>query len=93
MTGVGVASVYNVLREYKADHKFKPPKSYHRSKPILDNIDEGIKSGVRRIIHQFYLRNEPPTIAKIMLAINDNEELPNFKKTTLRALLKEIGFR
>lgn len=65
---------------------------YYRQRGILDSIDDETKSALRRLIHSFFERNEPPTLDKILAAVNEAEHLQQFKRTTLRALIKEIGF-
>lgn len=88
-----VRSVSNILREHQQTHEFHPPKEYHRQRTILDNIDDATKSAVRRLIHSFFERNEPPTLNKMLAALPENENLPQFKRSTLRTLIREIGFR
>jgi hypothetical protein len=85
--------VYNVLKEYNTQHMRQPPKVYHRKRSVLDNVDNETKSAIRGVVHSFFTRNEPPTVDKILVTVNENEDLPNFKKTTFKTLLKEIGFR
>lgn len=91
--GIGASSVYNILNEHQNNPEFNPPKKYHRSRAVLDNVTDEHKHSIRRIVHSFFLRNEPPTIEKIVTAVNENDDLPNFKNTTMRTLLKEINFR
>lgn len=91
--GVGVASIYRILREYKANGKLESPKVYRRARTVLDNVSDETKSGIRRIVHTFFSKNEPPTVKKILTAVNENPIFPDFKITTMRTLLKEIGFR
>ncbi|CAH1992238.1 unnamed protein product [Acanthoscelides obtectus] len=38
-------------------------------------------------------KNEIPTIDKILKQVNDDEDLPNFKRSTFHKLLKELDFR
>jgi hypothetical protein len=54
--------------------------------------DDFIRSSMRRKVHEFYFRNQPPTLNSVLTAINKDPDLPNFKKSTLPALLREIGF-
>ncbi|KAJ8959360.1 hypothetical protein NQ318_022046 [Aromia moschata] len=91
--GVGVASVYNILREYKSTNGLQPTKAYRRQRVILDNIDEETKCAVRCLIHSFFVKNEVPTIKNILAAIKENDVIPNFRKTTFKCLLRKIGFR
>jgi hypothetical protein len=43
-------------------------------------------------VHSFFLQNIPPTLSAVLEKVNDDEELPNFKRTTFYTLMKEIGF-
>ncbi|XP_031342522.1 uncharacterized protein LOC116170342 isoform X1 [Photinus pyralis] len=91
--GVSIPSVYKILREYTEVHELHSPKKYYRPRAILDNIDSGTKSILRRLLHSFFERNEPPTLSKVLAVLHEDEDLPNLKRTTLWKLIKEIGFR
>ena len=54
----------------------------------LDDFDLGV---VRRLIHQFYLRNESPTLDKILKELKEKMEFP-YGRSCLHKLLKKIGF-
>jgi hypothetical protein len=51
-----------------------------------------VHSAIRRKVHSFFLQNIPPTLSAVLEKVNDDEELPNFKRTTYYTLMKEIGF-
>ena len=91
--GVSVQSVFKILREYKETHELHPPKVYHRQRRVLDNIDDVAKNALRRCIHSFFEKNEPPTLNKILETVNQEEHLPQLKRSTLSKLINEIGFR
>ncbi|XP_031338164.1 uncharacterized protein LOC116167067 [Photinus pyralis] len=91
--GVSIPSVYKILREYTEEHELHSPKKYYRPRAILDNIDSGTKSILRRLLHSFFERNEPPTLSKVLAVLHEDEDLPHLKRTTLWKLIKEIGFR
>ncbi|XP_072377702.1 uncharacterized protein [Diabrotica undecimpunctata] len=79
-SGVGEASVYRIIREQKSTGGFSSPKKNKPRKTILHKIDDFDKTAIRRIVHQFFFRNEIPTIDKVLAAVNDDESLPNFKR-------------
>lgn len=54
--------------------------------------DEFVRSAIRRKVHQFFSRNEPPTLSKVLAAINYDPDHPNLKRSSLHSLLIEIGF-
>jgi hypothetical protein len=43
-------------------------------------------------VHSFFLQNISPTLIAVLEKVNNDEELPNFKRTTFYTLMKEIGF-
>ena len=88
-----ISSVYKVLAEYKTANGLSAPKKYHRAKGLLDNISQETKAAIRRKIHAFFFRNEPPTLDKILSAISNDDNFQNLKRTTLSKLIKDINFR
>ncbi|KAJ3644479.1 hypothetical protein Zmor_022205 [Zophobas morio] len=90
-SGIARSSVYNILKEYAANnHTVQPPRKYHRTRAVLDNVTEEEKNLIRRIVHSFFLINETPTLSKVLHAVNECDDLPNFKKATFRKLLLQI---
>ncbi|XP_026745933.1 uncharacterized protein LOC113507267 [Trichoplusia ni] len=91
--GIGIASVYNILKEYKSEEGIKSPiKSKDRPK-FYQKVDDFDKSVIRKKIHSFFLNGQLPTIPKILQAVNDDEDMPNFSETTLRRLIKHLNFK
>lgn len=86
-------SVFRILNEHTRMNEFQPPKRYQRQRIVLDNVDDDTKSALRRLIHSFFEENEPPTLNKILALIQENDAIPDFKRTCLWKLMKEIGFR
>lgn len=69
-----------------------PGKKRPRAKPItgIDNFDQGV---IKRCIHNFYLTNkEIPTIEKLRQKLLEDINFQSFK-TTLRQIIKELGFK
>ncbi|XP_031348102.1 uncharacterized protein LOC116176364 [Photinus pyralis] len=85
--GVSIPSVYKILREYTEVHELHSPNKYYRPRAILDNIDSGTKSILRRLLHSFFERNEPPTLSKVLAVLHEDEDLPHLKRTTLWKLI------
>ena len=54
----------------------------------LDDFDLGV---IRRLIHQFYLRNESPTLDKILKELKEKMDFP-YGRSRLHKLLKKMGF-
>ena len=54
ITGICVASVHKILREYRNEHRLDPSKVYCRKRAVLDNINDLTKSKLRRLVHSFF---------------------------------------
>lgn len=75
LTGVGKASVYRIRREAKMnDNKLKSPVKFRKIVPLLEKYDEFIKSAIRSKVHQFFFRQELPTLDKILAAVSGDED-------------------
>ncbi|KAJ4437935.1 hypothetical protein ANN_13874 [Periplaneta americana] len=71
LTGVEKASVYRIRREAKMnDNKLKSPVKFRKTVPLLEKYDEFTKSAIRYKVHQFFFRQELPTLDKILAALN-----------------------
>lgn len=92
-TGVSCASVYNVIRDYKNSHTFAAPKTNQNRKNSFDAIDDFDRNAIRRKIHNFFFKNEMPTLDKVLKEVNDDNDLPNFKRSTLHKFLKTLNFK
>lgn len=91
-TGVCGRSIYRIIREYKDKHEFSEPKTNQNRTNIIDSVDEFDKNAIRRKVHQYFFRSELPTIDKVLRDVNEDNDLPNFKKTTFYKLLKSLNF-
>ncbi|XP_075750770.1 uncharacterized protein LOC142817598 [Rhipicephalus microplus] len=47
---------------------------------------------IRLKVHSMYAKREIPTLDSVIRAVNEDDDLPNFTKTTLWRLMKDIGF-
>lgn len=65
--GIAKRTVYDVLKEHKEnkDATPNPPKKPGPKLSFKEKFDEFTFSAIRRCVHQFFYRNEPPTIAKV----------------------------
>ncbi|CAG9573838.1 unnamed protein product [Danaus chrysippus] len=91
--GIGIASVYRILKEYATNERVKSPVLTKKRPTFSEKIDANDKSSIRKIVHGYYMRGELPTFKKILQAVNDDEELPNFKKSTFHRILRHLKFR
>ncbi|XP_012216994.1 uncharacterized protein [Linepithema humile] len=91
-TGIGACSIKNILLQYKRTGAISTPNKQKRRLTFKEKIDEFDKSTIRRKVHEFYFNDELPTLNKVLQAVNADENLPNFKRSTFHLLLKELNF-
>lgn len=91
--GIGKTSVYRVLKEYKETNTVRPPALPKKKSNLIASVDEFDKSCIRKKVHEFYLRGEIPNLNKILEAVNSDEMLPNFSRTSLWRLLRHLKFK
>jgi len=60
----------------------KSPNRKRQKPGVVDKIDDFDKNTIRRKLHSFWLNREIPTLLKILIAINEDEIMPNFKETS-----------
>ncbi|KAG0423316.1 hypothetical protein HPB47_000897 [Ixodes persulcatus] len=70
-----------------------PKRKRKRSAPptpsLLDSFDRGT---LRLIVHDFFRRNECPTLSKVLEVAWDNDKFPKISRTTLWRALVDLGF-
>lgn len=88
--GVHWVSVHRLVKEKKSGVLRSPKTEKHRL-TIVDKTNEDTKRAIREIIQQFHKRKEDPTLDNIMIAINRDGTLGQFKRSSLHKLLKSIG--
>ena len=92
VTGVCKASVFRVISEYKKCGALNSPKKTKVRKRISEDVDDFERNAIRKKVHEFFFLNELPTIDKVLKVVNDDPDLPTFKRTTFYHLLKELNF-
>jgi hypothetical protein len=95
-TGISKTSVFKIRSE-SARGPLVTPNKKRQIKGVRRNsgevkYDDFIRSSIRRKVHEFYFRNQPPTLNLVLTATNKDRDLTNFKKSTVYVLLREIGF-
>lgn len=68
MTGVSLASVYRITKEYKETKEFQQPKKPGPQRSFIQKFDEFTFAAIRRKVHAFFYKNEIPTIEKVLLS-------------------------
>ena len=90
--GIGQSTIYNTVLEYQRDKTVSSPNKRKNRQKIAEKIDEFDKYAIRRKIHQFWHNRDLPTLDKVLVAINEEEDLPNFSRTSLFRLMKSMDF-
>jgi hypothetical protein len=95
-TGTSKNMVLNIRSE-AARGPLRTPNKKRRSRGARSNsrkvkYNAFVRSGIRIEVHEFYFKNQPPTLYSLLAAVNNDLYLPDFKRTTLLVLLKEVGF-
>lgn len=91
-SGVGVQSVKKIIREMKIHGNFQGIKITRPRKSIFTELSTSEKDSIRRIVHDFFVMTENPNLKKIQIAIEEDETLPQLKRTTLYRILTKLGF-
>ena len=89
-TGFSSTYIRKLAKESKAGRT--PGKNRHQKKGKLGKLDDFDLCVIRRIIHCFYLRNESPTIAKILAELERKMDCL-YKKSHFHSLLMKLGFK
>ncbi|KAH7934522.1 hypothetical protein HPB51_029111 [Rhipicephalus microplus] len=102
LTGVSERSVFRI----KLDVNSGTLKSPKRKRLRLPAMDDRAKTGktrlelhdsfslaaLRRKVHQYFLRNELPTAAKLAQDVTSDMNMPKMSVRTMQRLLNNIGF-
>ncbi|KAJ4450356.1 hypothetical protein ANN_01777 [Periplaneta americana] len=71
----------------------KTPKKCKNKKQEFEKVDNFICDVIRRTVYDdFFLNGQSPTVSEILIERKKKCEFP-YKETTLRELLKKLGFR
>lgn len=73
LTGVSVASIFRARRELKIKGKLSTPKKSHSQIGITDRLtkyDDFEKTAIRRKVHDYFFRNECPTLKQLLTDVN-----------------------
>ncbi|XP_026725848.1 uncharacterized protein LOC113492543 isoform X2 [Trichoplusia ni] len=91
--GIGEASVYRIIKEYATTGNLQSPSKTKKRVTFSEKLDEFDKQAIRKKVHGFYMKSEIPTLKKVLQAVNDDKELPNFKRSTFQKILKHLKFK
>jgi len=90
--GIGQRTIQTTLAEYKNKGTVSSPNKKKIRPTIIEKVDDFDKNAIRQKIHSFWINREVPTIAKMLTAINEDEQLPSMKRSSFQKILKELQF-
>ncbi|KAL4701878.1 hypothetical protein ACJJTC_018738 [Scirpophaga incertulas] len=62
--GIGVASVYRILKDYNDHGEISSPVTAKPKLTFTDKIDDFTKSAIRKKVHAFFIKGELPSLKK-----------------------------
>lgn len=91
--GIGQRTISTTIYQYENFKTISSPNRKKNRENIFTKIDDFDKNAIRRTIHGFWFEKQLPTLDKILSRINTTEGLPQFTRTTLYSLLRQMGFK
>lgn len=91
--GIAESSVYKIMKEHRETGLLSSPKKKTGRASIVNQMTEEAKGAIRRIVHNYFQRNELPTLNKLVTAVQTDDNIPTLSRSTLYKILKQIGFR
>jgi hypothetical protein len=91
--GISEKTVRKICNEVDNNSHAKPPAPRVSSGRPPIALDDFFHGALRRKVHSFYLRKEFPCVMDIHREMkHDHEDFPEMSDSTLRRILKKIGF-
>ncbi|XP_075229671.1 uncharacterized protein LOC142329171 isoform X1 [Lycorma delicatula] len=88
--GIGVASVFRVLKEFREKGVNVTPCRRRKKSKAVERMDEYTKYAIGRKVDEFYCRQEIPTVKNVLRAVNEDCNLPNYSRSTFYRILKSF---
>jgi transposase len=91
--GRSPATVKRICKEFRETNTFKSPKKVGKGRrPVV--FDEFLQGVIRRVMMDFYLRKEFPTIKRVLAHLKENvPRFPDVSPTTLYRRIRKMGFK
>jgi hypothetical protein len=61
-SGISERKIWGIVKEKEISGSIKSPSKKRNRKGIINKLNEEQKKLVRRCVHRFFLRNEPPKL-------------------------------
>lgn len=93
MSGLRLKTVERMLAEYKTKETVSSSNKKKKWKTVIKKTDDFDQNPIRQEVHNFWFNCEISTLNKILVAVNEDKDLPNFSKTLLCKILKHLNFK
>lgn len=70
LLGISAVTVGRIVKEHKTTQTLSSPKKEGPMTNFVQKMDDFTMSAIRRIVHQFFRRNEAPTLKKVRISLN-----------------------
>ena len=90
--GIGRRTIITTLSEYKKQGTVTSPNKKKRRLTVDEKVDDFDKNAIRQKVHSFWLKHEISTFSKMFMSVNEDESLPNFKRSSFHKLLRSMNF-
>lgn len=90
--GIGRRTIITTLSEYKNQGTVTSPNKKKCRLDVTKKVDDFDKNAIRQKVHSFWLNRNIPTLTKILTAVNEDNSLQNFKRSTFHKMLKSMNF-
>lgn len=70
------------LSKYRNKGSVSSPNKTKIRPTVTEKVDDFDQNAIRQKVHEFWHRQEIPTLKKILTAVNEDSTLPDFSETT-----------
>ncbi len=92
MTKISRHKISEIMREYERNNgRLNDSNCSRPGKKKLRSVDNFTRHVVRNKVHEFYHRNESPTVEKVHTELR-RDETYKYSKTTTYKIMKSLGF-
>lgn len=92
ISGISEYVLYPILKEI-LEPKTAKKSTLKKNKAEVTTLNSSEKSAITKLVHDFYLQGELPTIYKVYYALRDDASLPNVSMKTLKDVLRHLRFK
>lgn len=92
ITGISEYVIYPVLKDI-LEQKPVRKSILKKNSAEVTKLNSLEMSAITKLVHNFYLQGDLPTIYRIYYAVRDSNTLPNVSMKTLKSVLRRLRFK